>query len=152
MVKEMTITEALSGVQTLFLDTAPVIYYVEGHPDYLPIVERFFERIDEGLLTAVTSPITLSECLVLPYRLNAEWLAEHFSALIVNGGNTLFLPINDEIATEAARFRAEYNLSLADALQCATALNASCDAFLTNDLTLKRARELNVLVIEEITD
>jgi len=75
----MTITEALSGVQTLFLDTAPVIYYVEGHPDYLPIVETFFERIDEGLLTAVTSPITLSECLVLPYRLNAEWLAEHFS-------------------------------------------------------------------------
>lgn len=151
MGEEMTVTEALSGVRILFLDTAPVIYYVEAHPIYLSTVETFFERIDEGLIIAVTSPITLSECLVLPYRLNSESLAERFSALIVNGGNTLFLPINDEIAKHAARLRAEYNLSLADALQFATALTASCDAFLTNDLALKRVRELNVLVMEEIT-
>lgn len=33
----MRIDEALQGVTRLFLDTAPVIYYVEKHPTYLDL-------------------------------------------------------------------------------------------------------------------
>ncbi|QTA91473.1 PIN domain-containing protein [Desulfonema magnum] len=102
------------------------------------------------MLTAVTSPITLSECLILPYRLNSEALEEKFSALIVSGSNMMFMPIDDSIAKQAAKLRAKYNLSLADALQIAAALAAGSDAFLTNDIALKRVRELKILVIEEI--
>jgi len=146
----MNIPKYLSGVRCLFLDTAPVIYYVEAHPLYLPKVEKIFELIDTGLLTAVTSPITLSECLILPYRLESEELEQKFSALIINSSNTIFMPIDDGIAKQAAKLRARYNLSLADALQVAVALAAGCDAFLTNDIALKRVQELKILVIDEI--
>ncbi|MEZ4526031.1 MAG: PIN domain-containing protein [Desulfobacterales bacterium] len=147
----MNTAQYLSGVRSVFLDTAPVIYYVEAHPLYLPKVEEIFEYIDNSSLVAVTSPITLSECLILPYRLKSEELEEKFSALIVRGGNTLFMPIDDITAKQAAKIRVKYNLSLADALQVAVALAAECDAFLTNDIALKRVQELKILVIDEIT-
>jgi len=148
----MNIPEYLSGISRLFLDTAPVIYYVEAHPLYLPKVEKIFELIDEGLLTAVTSPVTLSECLILPYRLNSEELEEKFSGLIVSGTNMMFMPIDDSIAKQAARLRVKYNLSLTDAMQIAAALASGCDAFLTNDIALKRVRELKILIIHETAD
>lgn len=66
----MTLEAMLDGVTHLFLDTAPVIYFVEQHPQYLRIIEPIFSFVDEGRITAVTSPITLSECLVFPYRFN----------------------------------------------------------------------------------
>jgi hypothetical protein len=49
------ISAALQGVTRLFLDTAPVIYYVEKHPTYLALVAPIFGRVDAGALTAVTS-------------------------------------------------------------------------------------------------
>ncbi len=145
----MNIAECLPEIRRLFLDTAPVIYYVEANPLYLPKVIEIFGLIDKGLLTGVTSPITLSECLILPYRLKSEELAQKFSALIVTGNNTVFMPIDDSIAKHAAKLRVKYNISLTDALQIAAALAAECDAFLTNDIALKRVRELKILVTDE---
>ncbi|MFM7368982.1 MAG: VapC toxin family PIN domain ribonuclease, partial [Sphaerospermopsis kisseleviana] len=65
----MNIEDYFIQGKKLFLDTVPVIYYVENHPQYQSSVNYVFHGIDSGLLSAVTSPITLSECLVYPYRL-----------------------------------------------------------------------------------
>jgi hypothetical protein len=40
---------ALKGVTKLFLDTAPVIYFVEANPNYLQVVESIFDKIENGL-------------------------------------------------------------------------------------------------------
>jgi len=108
-----------------------------------------FDRIDREALTAVTSPITLAECLVVPIRLRKTKLARDFGDLIVHGGNTIFVPIEQNAAARAAELRARYNLSLTDSLQVAGALMAGCDSFLTNDRHLVRVRELHVLVLED---
>ena len=69
------------------------------------------------------------------------------------GNNTTFVPINNpNIAINAAQIRARYNLELPDALQIAVALNAKCEAFLTNDLTFKRITELRVLVLNDFNN
>jgi predicted nucleic acid-binding protein len=146
----MKLSEHLRGVNRLFLDTAPVIYFVEENPHYLALVQPVFDRIDSGSLIAVTSPITLSECLVHPYRLQQTDAALAFRELIVHGDSVAFIAIDDEIADKAADLRARHNLTLADALQAATALRAACDAFLTNDPALKRVPELNVIVLDEV--
>jgi len=145
----MNIVDSLQNVTLLFLDTAPVIYYVEENPFYSAFVEVIFERIDNGSLTAVTSPVTLAECLVVPYRLGLLQRQRDFFDLIVYGGNTIFLPIDHDQAQRAAELRAHYNLTLPDALQIATALAAGCEAFLTNDATLKHVTELQVLVLND---
>lgn len=146
----MNIADTLQNVTRLFLDTAPVIYYVEKNPYYLTSVKIVFDRIDDGLLTAVTSPVTLAECLVAPYRLGLTQLREDFNDVIVHGNNTLFVLIDQDTGRQAAELRVRYNLLLSDALQIAAALIADCDTFLTNDSMLKRVTELRVLVMDEL--
>jgi hypothetical protein len=94
----MKIAERLQTVTRVFLDTAPVIYYVEANPRYRPIVEVIFDRLDNGALTAVTSPVTLAECLVFPYRLGKSEAVQGFTDLIVNGSGTEFVVIDQETA------------------------------------------------------
>jgi predicted nucleic acid-binding protein len=146
----MIIAERLQSVRRLFLDRAPVIYYVEENTRYLPLVETVFDRLDTNALTAVTSPVTLAECLVAPYRSNETELRQVFADVIVSGSNTEFVPIDRTIADKAGELRARHNLTLTDAFQIATALNAGCDAFLTNDISLKRITDLEILVLEEL--
>ncbi|VAW34098.1 PilT protein-like [hydrothermal vent metagenome] len=147
----MNISEVLAGVRRLFVDTAPVIYYVEQNPHYQPQVDAIFERVDAGQLHIVTSPITLSECLIFPIRSGNEQLQKDFQELLVRGAYTEFVLINEAIAIHAAKLRANYNLTLTDAIQLATAVAAKCDAFLTNDKQLKRVPDIRILVVGELT-
>ena len=147
----MKVNNAIQGIRRLFLDTAPIIYYVENHPNYYELTQVIFDGIDEGLLLGVTSPISLSECLVYPYKLGLIALAQDFIYLIVDGENINFVLIDEDIGNLAAQMRARYNLSLTDALQIATAIQSNCDAFLTNDLQFKKVRELSILVVSELT-
>jgi predicted nucleic acid-binding protein len=138
-------------VNRLFLDTAPLIYYVEKHPQYTKILRVVFQRIDKGLITAVTSPVTLAECLIHPYRRGLIDLQKDFTDLIVNGKNTIFVPIDHAISEKAAQIRASYNLTLTDAFQVATAISAGCDAFLTNDLDMKQVEGVKALVLADMS-
>lgn len=146
----MKLTNSLQGVTRLFLDSAPVIYYIEENTRYLSVVEPIFERIDNSLLIAVTSPVTLSESLVIPYRLGRTDIRLLFINQIVNGDNTEFIQINNHIAQQAAELRSRYNLALLDAYQVAVALAGKCEALLTNDVAFKRVTELRVLVVDEL--
>lgn len=55
------------------------------------------------------------------------------------------------LAEQAADLRARYNLRTPDAVQIATAIDTGCDAFLTNDIALKRVTEICVIVLSELT-
>jgi predicted nucleic acid-binding protein len=146
----MRIGERLDAAKRLFLDTAPVIYFVERNPKYLDRVRPAFERIDAGALMAVTSPITLAECLVVPYRLSRPEATRAFADRIIKSDHTTFFHIDQRVAEQAAELRARYNLSLTDAFQAALALSAECDAFLTNDGLFKRVAEVNVIVLDDM--
>lgn len=146
----MKISERLQPVSRLFLDTAPLVYYVEEDERYLDRVDPVFRRVDGGLTSAVTSPVTLAECLVMPIRRGQQKLQQAFIDAIVSGTNVDFVLTDQAIAQRAADLRARYNVSLPDALQLATAITAGCDAFLTNDHLLKRVTEIDVLVVDEL--
>ena len=50
--------------KTIFLDTAPLIYYLEGHSVYQSKLNSIFEANDRGEFTFITSTETLLEVLV----------------------------------------------------------------------------------------
>ena len=145
----MKVADALAGVNRLFLDTAPVIYHIEGNLTYQPLTDLIFQRIQSGTLEAVTSSVTLAECLVHPYRRGDTMLIQKFHQVITTAAHTRYVGV-DAVAEQAAELRARYNLSLTDAFQVAAALAANCAAFLTNDTTLKRVGELAILIIDEL--
>ena len=134
----------------IFLDTAPVVYYVEGNAAYFQRIAPIFQAFDADKLTAITSPITLAECLVMPLRQAQPQLTSDFAELIVNGVGVTCVPISSAIGERAAGLRARYNLQLLDAIQVATAMESNCDAFLTNDAFLKRVTDIRILVVSDL--
>jgi predicted nucleic acid-binding protein len=146
----MRVADVLQQVSRLFIDTAPIVYLVEQHPQYAPQLIPIFRAVDDGRIQAVTSPITLAETLVQPCRLGQVSLQQAFITTIVRGNYTRFVPIDDIHSREAAQFRSRYNLSLTDAFQVAVAQAAGCDAFLTNDFGLRRVQELPMLIVDEL--
>lgn len=146
----MKIADALASVARLFLDSAPVIYFIEANPVYIARASDIFDRFDAGTLLAATSPITLAECLVEPIRLGLVPRQRAFTNVIVSAPSVAFTPTDDQIAARAADFRVRYNLKLPDCIQVATALAAGCDALLTNDAAFKRVVELPILVLDDL--
>jgi predicted nucleic acid-binding protein len=144
------IAEALQGVNRLFLDTAPIIYYIEKNPLVFDRVAPIFVQLEAGMISAVTSPVTLAECLVGPIRSNNLEYRQAFVDAVVYGRHTQFVEIDQQVAEEAAQLRVRYKLPLPDALQVAVAIVARCEAFLTNDEKLTRVNELRVVVVEDL--
>lgn len=145
-----TLAAALSGIARVGLDTAPIIYYIEEHPTYLPVVAPLFAQIDAGTLAAVTSTIAVAEVSVMPLRMNRSDLQKQYLDLLLYSANFITMSIDAALAQSGAALRAQYNIRLPDALQIAAALAAGCEAFLTNDGALKRVAEITVLVVSEL--
>lgn len=146
----MKLAEALHGVSSIFLDTAPIIYHMERNPHYADIMDSFFRIRAARGITLVTSPVTLSECLVHTIKQNRPDLEKAYHDLIVVGENTVFSAIGSAEAREAARLRAEHNLRLGDSFQAAVGILAGCQGILTNDPIFKRVEELPAFVLTEL--
>jgi predicted nucleic acid-binding protein len=146
----MKLSDALQGVTKVFLDTSPVVYYVEAVPAFAEVAKGIFALIGEGQMQGVVSPVTLAECVTLPIRLGQVELRQWFTDLLTGTDGISLVNIDAAIAQQAAELRIRYGLKLPDALQVATAIAAGCEVFLTNDVALKRVTELRVLPLVEL--
>ena len=59
----MSLQSELAGINSIFLDTAPIIYYIEAHPQYGPLMKDIVDSFKTGILEAYTSVITITEVL-----------------------------------------------------------------------------------------
>jgi predicted nucleic acid-binding protein len=145
----MGLINSLAG-KKIFLDTAPLIYFIEEHPYYAPLLSELFisERIP--FCRFVSSVITLTEVLVLPLREGKNDLAQKYEAILINSQSIDILGINIETAKITAQLRAKYSLKTPDAIQIATAIYCSADYFLTNDKRLKSIKEIKIITLEDL--
>jgi predicted nucleic acid-binding protein len=130
------------------LDTAPLIYFVEKHPKYLPLVYPFFQAVERGDLQVVTSTLTLTEVLVHPYKRGDMAAVKQYSQMLLNTRNIETLPVSPEIATEAARLRAAFGLKTPDSIQLATAKIGSATSFFSNDNRIAAVPGLELVLLE----
>lgn len=140
---------ALSPINNLGFNTAPIIYFIEANPNYDRLVTEIFERVGQGRLFAFTSVVTLTEVLVQPILKSNQTLEQQYRQLLLFSPNFFTNSITPEIACRAAELRAKYRLRTPDALQIAAALEAGCEAFLCNDKNLRRVVEIEILVLDE---
>ena len=140
----------MTAFSSVYLDSAPVIYYLDDIAPYNEIVQK--EVVDRmGSWTRfVSSTILNTEYLVFPLRARMfEKIAafDEFKAMLL-----LEMPaVTDEISCRAAALRAEYRwLKGMDALHIATALQSRCDVFVTNDRQLAQVTEIPVLLLDSM--
>src|SRR6266571_9184363 len=141
--------EDLRG-KVIGLDTAPLIYYIERKPVYIEMLRPFFQAVDRGEISIVTSVITLTETLVHPLRNGNKDLANQYRDILFRTKGLTTLPLSPDIAEEAAQLRALHNIRTPDAIQMATAIKGAALFFLTNDAGLPSSPRLQVLVLNNL--
>ena len=134
--------EGLPENALLLVDSAPIIYVLEGHPELASVFRPVFEAHDEGLLRLAVTTVTLAEVLTGPLGARDEVLAERYRATLKSW---FVVDLDAEIAESAARLRAACKLKLADAVQAASALAVGADALVTHDRDFSALRDLPVL-------
>jgi predicted nucleic acid-binding protein len=134
----------------IFLDTAPLIYFIEGNSEYQQGLKQIFEANDKGDFTFITSSITLLEVLVRPLREGQTELADQYKRILTTANGIQIFDITNALAVKAAELRAKYNLRTPDALQIATAIENDAAYFLTNDTRLRSVSELNTITLLEL--
>ena len=136
--------------KALFLDTAPLIYFIEGNSSYQEMLLNLFTSVDKKELFFLTSTITLLEVLVKPIKEGHNSITDKYIEILTTSSGIDIFDLNISVAKEAARLRAKYSLRTPDAIQIATSLVFGADYFLTNDSRLKNVTEIKIVLLSDI--
>jgi predicted nucleic acid-binding protein len=133
----------------VYLDTNPIIYSVERHPVYWPLLQPLWQAAKAKSIEIVSSDLALMETLVGPLKAGDTALASAYEQLF-HQAQTRLLPITQPILREAAGLRATTRLKTPDALHAATARQAGCVLFVTNDAAFRGMASLPVVILDDL--
>ena len=126
----------------LLVDSAPIIYMLEGNPRFADHFAPLFQRHDKGELLLAVTTITIAEVLAGPLRAGEELLARRYRTVLEAWQ---VVDLTSDIAESAARLRGQYGLKLPDAIQLASALAINAEGLITHDRDFAAVRGLRVL-------
>ncbi len=136
--------------KTVFLDTAPLIYYIEANKKYSNILDKLFAGNEQKKFQFSTSVLTLMELLVHPIRKKETKLIKEYESILCNSSTLDIYEISIDIAKKAAKIRAEFGFKTPDSIQLATAILSNSDFFLTNDKSLKSFKDIEIIVLDDL--
>jgi len=126
----------------LLIDSAPIIYVLEGHPKFGTRFKPLFEAHAARRLRFAVTTITIAEVLTGPLQAADDALARRYRAILQSWQP---IALDVDIAESAARLRASLRLRLADAVQAASALAINAAALVTHDRDFSRVHSLKVI-------
>lgn len=133
----------------VYLDANAVIYSVERHPVYWPLLQPLWLAAKGKTIEIVSSDLTLMETLIAPLKSGDTALVNAYEQLFQQA-QTRLLAIAQDILREAARLRATSKLKTPDALHLATAQRAGCVLFVTNDAGFRGPASLPLVVLDDL--
>ena len=126
----------------LLLDSAPIIYWFDGHPSLSRKFEPLFGAHDEGRVRFAVTSVTVAEVLTGPLKAGDEASARRYRAVLESWD---VIALDVDIAESAARLRVSLGFKLPDAVQAASALAIGADALVTHDRDFSRLRAVRVI-------
>lgn len=140
----------MTDFKRVFVDTAPIIYFLENSSLYMKAMGNFFVKCKKEHIQIVTSTLTIEEYLVSPYSNGKMEYVDNFKKFI-EYMNIEVVDIDSVITEQGAKIRGKYkSFKAMDALQIATAIIKKCDMFFTNDKQLRQEKELPCMTMEDI--
>ncbi len=133
----------------VYLDANAIIYSVEKHPIYWPLIQPVWLAAKGKANEIVSSELTLLETLVGPLQAGNAALATAYEQLFLQA-QTRLLPITQSILRDAAQLRAKTKLKTPDAIHAATAQQIGCALFVTNDGGFRSVAGLSVVVLDDL--
>ena len=116
---------------------------------YRTILEPLWQAAQDGAVTIVSNPILIVEAPVKPFRDGNTEIERQYRELF--GANAVrLMDVSYPVFEDAARLRAAAGLTTPDAIHAATALQAGCSLFVTNDTDFRRVDGLPVAVLDDL--
>lgn len=144
--------EDLDGARVA-LDSVIFIYALEGNPVFGKQAKKILQTIEQGKCQGFACDLVLAELMVKPLREGHPEIAEEYARELPMFPNLTFTSVTRAIVVTAARLRGNSNLGLIDALHLATALEAGCTVFITNDAALRHPTAgLEIWMLTDIQD
>ena len=134
----------------IYVDANIFIYAMETDGERGVFARRWLRQVDSGQVEAVTSELTLAEVLPHPLAVGDEVLANAYRRLLTPRATFVVAALDRTTILRAAEVRAALKLALPDALHVATAVEAGCTAFLTEDARMRTPDHLRKVVLAEI--
>lgn len=126
----------------LVLDSAPIIYYLEDHPEHGPRFAPLFDMHSRALVRFAVTTATIAEVLTGPISTGNETAADRYRTILESWQVVV---LDSTIAASAARIRGSLRLKLVDAIQVASAIAINADALVTHDRDFSKVTTLRVI-------
>ena len=139
---------AVPAAGLVYLDANSIIYSVERHPVYWPVLQPVWLAAKAKAVEVVSSDLVLLEALVGPFKSGDMALAAAYENLFLQP-QTRLLPITHLVLRDAARLRATTKLKTPDAVHAATARQAGCALFVTNDAGFRGLAGVPVAILDD---
>lgn len=147
----MDILGVVPAEAIIAVDTAPLIYYIEGGSPYDALLVQIFEDcVATGRNLATVSVVALSEVLAGAYQWDRRDLEQQYKNILTGSRNLELVNVTPDVADDAARLRAQYRLRLPDALHLASALISGAEFLITNDAHFRNVTELRILLLSRL--
>ena len=140
--------DSLAGAR-VYIDANILIYYVEKVAGWREAAGLLFDALIAGDSDIVTSEMSFGECLYQPMRDKNHGLVALYDDFL-GGEEIRRVPVNLDIIRAAASLAGESGLKLIDAIHVATAIDAGCAFFVTNDSRIRSMSRLRVVRLAEI--
>ena len=134
---------------SVYIDANAIIYSVERIEPYRELLAPMWQEARAGRFTLASSELVVLETLIKPLREGNARLEMLFRSIFAAAEMEL-IPATLTVWEDAARIRAATGLKTSDALHAATALQAECTLFVTNDGDLRRVQGLPVAVLDDL--
>lgn len=127
-------------------DTCILIYLVEDHARWAPVIRQRVQPEESATPTLVFSELTRLECRVQPLKTGNSLALQAFDRFFATSGYR-YQPMDRSVFELATELRAQHGLKTPDALHLATAISADCDEFWTNDHHLANAAQGRLRIV-----
>lgn len=139
----------LPSTGPIYLDASAFIYSVERIEPYQAMIDPIWQQAQAGRFTVVSSELVVTEVLVRPLR-EGNRLAERLFRSLLGANEVRLIAATRSLWEDTARLRAYSGLKTPDALHAASALQAECTLFVTNDSDFRRVEGLPATILDDL--
>lgn len=140
---------ALSDHRRVALDSNVLIYALEGDDRFGEPAALVIDAVAHGDLEAVMASIGLMEILAKPAAAD-DAVAFETTSEVLRDLDIAIVPLDADLAIDAAWLRGAIGGSVADAIHLATARRTGATAFVTNDRRIRSVARVDVVYLDEI--
>jgi uncharacterized protein len=136
--------------QRVGIDSNVLIYLLEGSTPLANPAAALLDAIAAGDGEGVLSALALAEVCSGPARIGDLALVERYADELTSLENTVVVPLDTDLAVDAAVLKDGRSLSPSDAIHLATARARGATAFVTNDRRIRSINRLAVVYLDTL--